>query len=324
MEKQNTSSCMIITILLSGMLLIAFLVFGIFTKMTVKKAIEEKTEIYLREKASDIASLIESRIESIFEVMTVLSRIPYLTHDAVSLKEKAAFLQEIDSIEAGIQRLFLVEVSGAVHGLPGTSDMLTSPTWFQEALAGKTAISGISVDNETGEAFHTCAVPIYSGDTVKTLLCARIHSSLFSEMIKGIVIGHTGFCRIIDREGMLIAFPDTALVNQQFNILKEAEENTALQPFAAFVQKAISSDTLFDSCESLWGWHLVAASASLRGGAWKLIVAAPDSEFFAPVRILNTVIVILGGIILLISPFVVFSVVKSYMHCLPKVEAVEG
>jgi len=78
--------------LVFGMLIfVACLTLGIFAVRTARKAVTEKIEAHLMDKAGDVAEIIEGRVTAFFQFLDGIARMPLLVDNAVPYNEKFAF-----------------------------------------------------------------------------------------------------------------------------------------------------------------------------------------------------------------------------------------
>jgi adenylate cyclase len=105
---------------------------------------------------------------------------------------------------------------------------------------------------------------------------ADVNLKLIWDVISAIKVGKTGFAFVLDRTGQLIAHPDISLV------LRGADQSTS-KPFKAIADAAGRARTGFATGRDAHGQDVAAASASVTGPDWTVVVAQPASEAFGPI-----------------------------------------
>lgn len=82
-------------ILIFGLLIaLASTIEGLLAIRTARKAVTEKIETHLIDKANDVAEIIEGRVNTLFQFAAGLARMPTFRDTAVSYVEKPTFLKK--------------------------------------------------------------------------------------------------------------------------------------------------------------------------------------------------------------------------------------
>jgi methyl-accepting chemotaxis protein len=81
--------------------------------------------------------------------------------------------------------------------------------YFQEAMQGRNAVSGVIKSRSSGRPVVAVASPVMRGDTVKGVLIGVLDLAAFSErQVDPVKVGDAGYVYLFNREGMVIAHPD--------------------------------------------------------------------------------------------------------------------
>jgi methyl-accepting chemotaxis protein len=81
--------------------------------------------------------------------------------------------------------------------------------YFQEAMQGRDAISGVIKSRSSGRPVVAVASPVMRGETVKGVLIGVLDLAAFSErQVDPVKVGDAGYVFLFNREGMVIAHPD--------------------------------------------------------------------------------------------------------------------
>ena len=60
---------------------------------TSRKAVSEKVEIQLTDKASDVATIVDGKVNALFQFLEGIARMPQLRDNTLSIKQKLTYLQ---------------------------------------------------------------------------------------------------------------------------------------------------------------------------------------------------------------------------------------
>ena len=231
-------------ILIFGVLLL--LVSSIETLLAVqtpRKAVIEKIEAHLIDKAADTASIIDGRIKIFFQFLEDMAEMPKIRDQSISYQEKMQLLHTKAKSNTAIHELYITDSSGLVHNLDGTDVSYNTEQWFKTSIAGGTGVTEPYVDATIGNALvATCSVPVYDDhQAIIGVLGVDIDGLWFSEQIKDIVVGKTGYAYIDGITGTNVADPDPEVVRSKWNTIKHAQTDTSLQSLAAFEKKGLES-----------------------------------------------------------------------------------
>ena len=202
---------------------------GIFAVRIARKAVTEKIEAHLIDKAADTAEIIDGRINAMFQFLEGLARMPMFTDTSVSNAEKVKLLQKEASFNSTIFELDFSELGGTCHSVDGDVQ-IGDREWFQAARNGKTFISEPILSATTKKLIQALSVPIYNSNRqIIGVLSADIDGLWLSEQIKDIIVGKTGYCYIIENTGNIVAFKDFELVKAGWNTLKDKKNDESIK-----------------------------------------------------------------------------------------------
>ena len=301
-------------ILIFGLLIaLASSIEGFLAIRTARKAVTEKIEAHLIDKAADTANIIDGRITAFFQFLEGIARMPVLTDTNVSYADKMAQLKLEAAFNAQIVELNIVDMQGNRHSSEGTVFSVSDRDWFKAASSGKNFFSEpLQSRLHAGNLIAVFAVPIYNEQRqVVNVLAANVDGLWLSDQIKDIVVGKTGVCYIIDLNGVTIADPDPEVVKNQENSTEEAKTDNSYSSIAAFEKRAIM-ETEPGTGYFYWGKRLdIAAFARIKSSSWPVIISAPSDEFMGTVNTLRASMIIIGVIILLTALIVVYFVART-------------
>ena len=108
------------------------------------------------------------------------------------------------------------------------------------------------------------------------IVVAEVNLKLIWDVIAAIQIGQTGYAFVLDEPGRLVAHPDISLV------LRGADETT-LAPFREIREAVRHAGADVATTRNAGGIAVAAASASVTGPDWTVVIEQPLSEAFRPI-----------------------------------------
>ena len=306
-------------VLIFGFLIAAALTTAaLITVRNARKAVLEKVEAHLTDKATDIAEVIDGRVSSVVQFIEGLARMPFLRDNSMSLPEKAELLIKEAERNKKIDYFGICDMQGNRYDGAGLRMSVSDREWFKAASQGKNFITEPAISRITNNMQIIFAVPIYDDDNaIIGVLNAAVPAKLLSEEIDDIVVGQTGECYILGLTGTVIAHKNFDTVTKQRNIIKDNSDKN-LASLAAFLQHAL------DTNESEVGYYdyddisNIASYATIKITGWTVIIKAPVREFTKTVDDLRMSIRILGIIILIITLAVIYAVAHYMLQPIQK------
>ena len=299
-------------LIIFGLLILAAgLVEGLLAVSTAHKAVTEKIETHLIDKAMDVAEIIDGRGTAFFQFLEGIARMPALYDSSYSYSEKISFLQKEAAFNDRIKELNITDKNGNFY-YAGGSVQVSDREWFQKALSGGKFVTEPYIERAGGTLVMTFAVPVFdSAHTVVGVLSADIKGLQLSEDIADIVVGKTGVCYILGLTGTTIADKDRELVKNRINFSEEAKKDAAFTSLAAFEKIAVEIDEPSIGYYEYKGIGKIASYATMKTTGWTIIINAPVNEFMGTVNELRLEMVIIGFGVLAVSLVIVFFVARS-------------
>ena len=291
----------------STLVALASLVEGFFAVRIARKAVTEKVEAHLIDKATDTANIIDGRINAIFEFLDGIARMPQIRDSAVSFQEKISYLIKEANANPILRELYIVDTKGIQHNPDGSIEDYKTDTWFIETMKGKKYTAEPYLDKtRNNQMFITFSLPVYDDNkNIVGVLGADVDGLWLSEQIDDIVVGKTGNCYIIGKTGITIADPDIEVVKNQESSVERAKTDESYVSIAALEKRALA-ETEPSTGYFYWGRRLDIASFAQMKTGWSVITSAPANEFMETVNTLRTSMLIIGSIILVIAVAVVY------------------
>ena len=295
---------------------------------TARKAVIEKVETHLIDKAADTAAIIDGRIKIFFQFLEDIAGMPQIRDQSISYHDKMQLLHNKVQSNTAIRELYITDSSGLVHNLDGTDVSYNTEQWFKTSITGGTGITEPYIDVTIGNALvATCSVPVYDNhQAIIGVLGVDIDGLWFSEQINDIVVGKTGYAYIDGVTGTNIADPDPEIVRSKWNTIQKAQTDTSLQSLAVFEKKALETNTSSIGYYEYKGAKKIASYAKMKSTGWTVIIAAPVYEFMGTVDALRISMIVIGAVILLIALFIVYlvahAIVKPIQSAVPALHTI--
>ncbi|EMB28242.1 methyl-accepting chemotaxis protein [Treponema denticola] len=277
---------------------------------TARKAVTEKVETHLIDKATDTAEILDGRVNTMFQFLEGIARMPVLRDNTIKFIEKMAILAEEAKFNPIISELYITDKEGILYNLDGSEIEFNDIEWFQAGISGKKNTTEPYSDVENN-IFITFALPVYDDNrNIIGVLGADVDGLWLSDQIKDIVVGKTGECYILDNSGTTIADKDFGLVKTRSNACEEAKTDPSLASCAAFEKMAVEIDEPSVGYYEYKGENFIASYATMKTTDWTIIINAPVNEFMGTVNELRIKMLVIGAITLAAALIVVFFVAR--------------
>ena len=296
-----------------------------------RKAVTEKVETHLTDKAADVAEIIDGRIIALFQLLNGIARMPFLTDPAYTYQERVALLEKEAATNSKIIELDITDPNGTFYYV-GNTVQVSDRAWFQAALSGTPFISEPYRERARGTLVITLAVPIFDENhTVHSVLSADVSGLLLSKNIEDIVVGKSGICYIIGLTGTTIADRDISLVESLFNASEMGKTDINLTSLGVFEQIAIQAQKPAIGYYEYKGISKIASYAKSSITGWTIIINAPYHEFMGTINSMSITMMSIGICILIVSIIVVYFVaiklvkpVQTAVYALKDISQGEG
>ena len=231
-------------ILVFGLLILTVgFILALLAVRTARKAVTEKVETHLIDKATDTAEIIDGRANTICQFLEGIARMPILTDPASSYTDKIALLKAEEAFNPLIHSFTFCDIAGNAYVSSGQMVSVQDREWFLSAIKGKTFITEPILSRADGSLSLTFAVPIYDNNrTVIGVLAADLFAQKLSEEISDIVVGKTGYCYILGLTGTTIASKDFTEVEKMENAQETVKTDSSLKSLADFEKMAVEID----------------------------------------------------------------------------------
>lgn len=313
-------------VLFFGLLILAAgITLGTLAIRTARKAVMEKIEVHLTDKATDVAEIVDGRASSFVQFVEGLARMPFLRDNSLSLQEKARMITIEAERNTNIDYFGVCDLEGNRYDAHRSLTLVSDREWFRSAAKGKNYITEPFLSQITNNMQILFAVPVYDDmDTIIGVLSAAAPAKLLSQEIDNIVVGKNGYCYIEDSSGTVIAHRDFTLVQNRANSQEKAKTDAALTSLAAFEKQALASQVSSVGYYEYNGINNIASYATIPSTGWTVIIKAPVDEFMGTVNALRKGIMLTGIIILVLSLVIVYIIAYKMMQPVQAVVAALG
>lgn len=180
--------------------------------------------------------------------------------------------------------------------------------YVQRALKGETVVSEITLSKLTGEYGVSIAAPIMNDrDNIIGVVYFRINTQFILDITENISISKNSYAYLLDDDGCIIVHPNEEYI-ETMNI---AEQEGSLKTISENILKGEvgSGSYVFNDVEIQCGYSPVDNT-----DGWKIVIAAPKSDFTGVLLRAIRVIMVIGAVALvlvfIISTFVANSICK--------------
>ena len=279
---------------------------------TARKAVAEKVESHLIDKATDTAEVIDGRINAFFQFLEGIARMPILLDETVPYHEKVAVLDKEVAFNERLEQLNLYDISGTRPSKDGKIVSVKDRQWFQVAASGKRFASEPLLSRSINKFVIVFAVPVYDKNrNIGGVLNCTIAAEHLTNDIDDIVVGQTGSCYILGLTGTTIATKDFERVTKMENVLEMAKTDSSLKSLADFEKTALEIDEPSIGFYTYNGVDKVASYATMKTTGWNIVINAPKEEFLGTVNTLRLEMIGIGVVILALALAIVFFVAHA-------------
>ena len=300
-------------IIIFGLLILgAGLVEGLLAVRTARKAVTEKVETHLIDKATDVASIIDGRVTAFWQFLEGIARMPAFRDPAISYTEKCLLLDKEAAFNDQILDLNITDRNGNLYTSDGKSTNISHLAWYKGSNGGQKFFAEPFMSPILHKLVIAVIMPVIDDHNNHIAsLVALIPGLWLSDQIDDIVIGKTGACYIAGIEGTIIADRDKSLVENMTNVINNAKQDASLVSVASFLSHAIEVDESEVGYYNYKGNSYIASYATIKTSDWSVVIRAPVHEFMGTVNSLRRSMYFIGAGILIVALIIVYFVAHS-------------
>ena len=293
------------------LILMVGLILSVLAIRTARKAVTEKVETHLIDKATDTAEILDGRVTALFQFLEGIARMPVLSDPERSYDEKVAALGKEAAANDTLLKINIADLDGTLHMANQKTIRVDNQAWFRAVKQGERFLSEPFVSASDGQLIIVCGVPILDANkNIAALLNVSLRCSWLSDQIDDIVVGQTGHCSIHGLTGTTIAFKEFELVKNKINAIEQSKEDAGFSSFAATLKKALESDSQEIEYYTYDGIKNIASYAKMKTTGWTVIISAPVAEFMGTINELRLEMILIGFGVLAVSLIIVFFVAR--------------
>lgn len=213
------------TVIISALVITVCSVLGLIAYNKSSKVLYNNISNNLQDRVIDNAEIVGARVmDYIKEVEGLASKSEVRSMDWETQKN----VLDSEAIRLGYKKFGVADVLGRAQFTDGKTAHVSDKEYFKRALEGRPSITAPSLEGT--DMVINIIVPIkdpegkFLGILQATADCDRMY-----QLVKDVKVGETGYAYIIDSESTIIAHPNMGYVSNQYNILREAEEDEKLQ-----------------------------------------------------------------------------------------------
>ncbi|EPF27697.1 methyl-accepting chemotaxis protein [Treponema medium] len=313
--------------LVFGLLILgASVIEGVLAIMIARKAVTEKIEAHLIDKAADVAEIIDGRIQATLQFVEGVARMPSLRDTSLSYYQKAQSLAHEAEHNARVDYFGVTDLQGNRYGANDEKPIYVGDRdWFQAASSGKSFVTEPLISRVSNAMQIVYAVPIIGDNNeIVGVLSVTFGANLLSEIIQDIVLGKRGYCYILGLTGNTIADKDIGFVEDQYNAFEDAKNDPSIAPLASFEQQALQAQEPGIGYYDSDGISVISSYAKSKLSGWTVIMTAPYSELMGSVKEMSLTIDLIWVIIFISALVIVYFVARSIVKPIQKlVEALK-
>ena len=309
------------------LILAACLTLGILAVRTASKAVTEKVETHLIDKATDTAEIIDGRVNAFWQFLEGIERMPAFRDPTISYSEKSRLLDNEAAFNDQILDLNIADRKGLLYTSDGRATDISNLAWYKGSNGGQKYFSEPFMSPILKRLVMAVIVPVIDNNNNHIAsLVAIIPGIWLTDAIDDIVVGKTGYCHILGLTGIDIADPDYEVVQSMWNTVEKAKTDSSLKSLAEFEVLAVEIDDPSIGFYEYGGVKKIASYATMKTTGWTVIISAPKGEFMGAVNALRISIFITAISILLISLVIVYFIarvmVRPVQNSIPVLEKI--
>ena len=313
--NKNRVSIRTRTVLVIGTLIVISLTTLSFLAIrSARKAVMERVEAHLKDKANDCARILDGYNREWFRYLDSIALQPILHEANTSYLDKAVFLKKLaENSDRNLMKLTIMSPNGTWYLPDGKIFDIRDQQWYIDSNKGENDVfSEPFIDLETGKLISCFSVPIRkkSGE-VMDILCCVVDGLELSKYVKDITIGKTGLCYITDKNGTQIGHKELSHVNQMYNAIKLAKTDSRVSSEAAFIEKVLNTNETFVDYYDYHDAKFIVSNARMETTGWEVVIRAPVKEFTGSIdRMRFSAVIICLVIMFLLLGFTAFTVIQ--------------
>lgn len=294
------------------MAVIPVIILGTIAVFNAKSTTEKETEEQIVMMSKSITDMVDGVMTSESNAIAMLAqrdaviqaakeansggdarKVEFLQQELAKLQSIAKERYDFIYVAGKDGNVFTDSVNGSVKGL-SASDR----DYFKKAMQGQSSMDSVVISKKTGEPVCSVTHPIIDEKgQVIGMISGLMKVSFLAAKINEIKLGKTGYAYMINKDGVVIVYPDPKQV-LQLNLSKERGVEKVMG-------RATAGETGVQEY-SYKGVNKYAGFAPVKMNGWSVVTAVPSSEMLQSVYSTRNIMflgVILFGIIAVVIAF---------------------
>ena len=300
-------------ILIFGLLIaLASTIEGLLAVRTARKAVTEKVEAHLIDKAADVAEVIDGRITAFWQFLEGIARMPAFRDPNISFTEKSKLLDKEIAFNNQILDFNIADRNGILYSSDGRATDISNLAWYKGSNGGQRFFAEPFMSPILHKLVLAVIVPVMDDNKNHiSSLVTLIPGNWLSDNIDDIVIGQTGNCYVLGVEGATVAHKDQSVVEKMYNLIESSKTDSELASTAAFLSRSLEIDETEVGYYTYKGTSYIASFATIKTTDWTVVIRAPVNEFMGTVNTLRTSMIGSSVIILALALLIVYIVART-------------
>ena len=266
--------------------MVILLVNGSFALYTNVATYQDSVAVQQQLIAQDASKTVSTFIQDKFVALE--TGVEFANPATMSSEEQQAVMESLLGLQPAFRQIVLLNSTGRqVSQISRLSSALSSQ--FKDQLKGdlldrtgegQRFVSPVYIDDLTSEPLVVIAVPAQNvfGD-FQGVLAAELNLKFMWELVDQLQVGETGYAYVVDNQGNLIAFEDTARVLRG----ESADQISEVKEFIANPSESTDITPEVGTYTGLLGENVVGTYAPLGTPEWAVVTELPATEAYRPI-----------------------------------------
>lgn len=296
-------------------------ILGVTSYYSAYRAMEDSIRSSLESRAVESSKLIDATLKQDIKAIEELASNDIIKSMNNSMQTP---LLKMKAKQLGYVNLNVMDSSGMIYMQTGEKTKAnlddTKNYYLKSALNGKISISD-PVMNTDGQQIMAVAVPIKdSYEKIVGVLFSNISMESLNKLVQNEKLGKSGYCFIINKEGVKVADKDLKLVLNRDNTIEDEKKDHSLNELASLEKNMIMG-------KSGSGYYkkdnedMFMAYAPIADLNWSLGLTIDKKEIFSEVNMLKYKIIMITVLFILIGLVVglfIAGTIKKPLHKIRK------
>ena len=301
-----------LVLIFGTLILLSSFVLGLVIVLVSRQAVINEINYSLIDKVESTSEIIEGKVEAVFSYLEGIARNPILRDKNISKRMKIAYLKKEVQFNRQLKALDVTNARGLSYTSDSAECASGSEMWFKVCMQGGKFLTDPYTCPRTNRFICTFAVPIHgdAGDVLGVLSAA--YSGYWTcEAVQDLVIGKTGRCYVVNKEGKIIAHTDNSLVEKMVNPITASKTDSSYTSLSNFLQEMFKTEESTIGYYNFNGNSCIASFTTIKNAGGRAVVAsAPINEFMDSVNTLQASVYLVQFLILLVSVAIIWFVAR--------------